>query len=808
MQEYERLGLFYLGRPYDLQARQAAPQPLLYDARDLVTHAVVAGMTGSGKTGLGITLVEEAAIDGVPSLVIDPKGDLTNLLLTFPDLRAESFEPWVNPDDAARKGLTVGAYAAEQADTWKNGLVAWGQDGDRIRRLREAADFTVFTPGSRAGVPLSIVTSFAAPGRALLEESDLLRERVATTVTSLLSLIGIQADPIRSREHILLSTILEHAWRQERDLELGTIIQAIQSPPVARVGVLDVETFYPSRDRFALAMALNNLLASPGFDVWTEGEALDVGRLLHGPDGRPRVSIVSIAHLGDAERMFFVALLLNQALGWVRAQQGTTSLRALLYMDEVFGFLPPVANPPSKAPLLTLVKQARAFGLGLVLATQNPVDLDYKGLSNTGTWFLGRLQTERDKLRVLDGLEGVTGAAGGSFDRAAMDAILSGLASRVFLMHNVHEPAPQVFQTRWTMSYLRGPLGREEIKRLSGATHPRAEAAAATAAASPIGAPPVATPAAAATTPAAASPRPVLPPDVPQFFAPARGVRPSGGAVTYDPLILGSALVRFRDAKAGVDAQDVLTVVAPVTGEAIAVDWSTAREADFAVSDLEKAPEEPAAFDDLPPAAARAKSYETWARSFASWVYGTGALGLLRSPTTGLVSNAGETERDFRIRLQQAARERRDEEVDRLRENYAPKLAALQERLRRAQQAMEREAEQASQQKMQTAISFGATLLGAVLGRKTVSTSTLGRATTAARGVGRAMKESQDVGRARNTVGGVQQQIGELDARVQEEIAALEAKLTATTEALIPVRIKPRKTDIQVQLVALVWVPR
>src|SRR6185295_14684621 len=393
--DFEKLGVFYLGRPYDLGAKQAKPGLLLYDSKDLVTHAVCIGMTGSGKTGLCLALIEEALLDGIPVLLIDPKGDLPNLCLTFPELRPEDFAPWVNEDDARRKGLTVDAYAAQQAELWRKGLAEWGEDGPRIQRLRDAADVAIYTPGSTAGLPISIVKSFSTPPAAVRDDAELFRERIAPTATSLLGLLGVEADPLRSREHILLAKVLETAWHEGRDLDLTELIRQIQSPSFNRVGALDLEAFFPAKDRFALATQLNNLLASPGFDAWLEGEPLDIGALLHTPAGKPRATIISIAHLSDAERMFFVSLLLNEMLGWVRAQSGTTSLRALLYMDEVFGYFPPVANPPSKLPLLTLLKQARAFGVGVVLATQNPVDLDYKGLANTGTWFIGRLQTER-----------------------------------------------------------------------------------------------------------------------------------------------------------------------------------------------------------------------------------------------------------------------------------------------------------------------------------------------------------------------------------------------------------------------------
>ena len=417
MQDYEQLGAFYLGHRYDVDVGAVGTEPLLYDAKDLTTHAVCVGMTGSGKTGLGVTLIEEAAIDGIPIIAIDPKGDLGNLLLTFPELEAQQFRPWIDEADATRNGRTPEAHARWTAELWRKGLASTGQDPSRIGRFAGAVERTIYTPGSRAGVPLTVLRSFAAPPAAVIDDGDALRERVLASVAGLLGLVGISADPLTSREHILLGTLLDRAWRAGRDLDLPTLIHQIQKPGIDRIGVMDLESVFPASDRFTLAMTINNLIASPGFEVWTEGEPLDVQRLLYTAEGRPRLSIISIAHLSDAERMFLVTSLLNEIVSWVRAQPGSRSLRALLYMDEIFGYMPPVANPPSKRPLLTLLKQARAQGLGLVLATQNPVDLDYKGLSNAGTWFLGRLQTERDKARVIEGLEGASAQAGAQFDR-------------------------------------------------------------------------------------------------------------------------------------------------------------------------------------------------------------------------------------------------------------------------------------------------------------------------------------------------------------------------------------------------------
>jgi hypothetical protein len=797
--EFEKLGVLYLGRPYDLAAKQAKPGWLLYDSKDLVTHAVCVGMTGSGKTGLCVGLLEEAAIDGIPAIVIDPKGDLANLLLTFPQLRGEDFAPWINEDDARKKGLSAADFAAQQAALWEKGLGDWGQSGERIKKMRDAADFAVYTPGSNAGLPVSILKSFAAPSAELLDDAELLRERIGTTVTSLLGLIGVEADPIKSREHILLSSILDSAWRAGRDLDLPALIHQIQTPPMTKVGVLDVESFFPSKERFALAMQLNNLLAAPGFAAWMEGEALDVGRMLYGPSGKPRIAIFSIAHLNDAERMFFVSLLLNQTLGWVRGQSGTTSLRAILYMDEIFGYFPPVANPPSKAPLLTLLKQARAFGLGVVLATQNPVDLDYKGLANTGTWFIGRLQTERDKARVMEGLEGAAASSGKKFDRRQMEQILAGLGNRVFLLNNVHEDAPEVFQTRWTLSYLRGPLTRTQIKQLMDPIKRERPAEAGKSAVTPV-----------ASTPAPGTPyaqRPMLPPEVPQYFVPVRGRQPEGQALVYQPMVLGVAQVRVADNKAAVDVTEPLTLLTPVTEGAVPVEWDHATIVDLTVADLEREPAGGAQFATLPVAAGKAKQYGDWKADLSGWLFRTQKVELFRSPSTKTLSMPGEPERNFRVRLQQAGREQRDQQSEVLRKKYSPKIAALQDRIRRAEQMVERQQAESRSSQIQAAISVGATILGAFLGRKTISAGNIGKATTAIRGAGRAMKESKDVSQAEDNVAALQQQLAALEAEFKAEADALAAATDPLTEKLETLSLKPSKSNIAIKLVALAWVP-
>jgi hypothetical protein len=795
MQDFEKLGVFYLGRNYDLTSKSMKEDLLLYDSKDLVTHAVCVGMTGSGKTGLCISLLEEAALDGVPSIVIDPKGDMTNLLLTFPELRKEDFSPWVNAEDAQKKGLSLEDYAAKQAENWKNGLASWGEDSARIQRLRDACDFTIYTPGSNAGIPVSILKSFSAPPSEIVNDPELLQERVNTTVTSLLGLIGIESDPIRSREHILISTILSNAWTNGSSLDLASLIQQIQTPPVKQIGVLEMESFYPSRNRFDLAMQINNLLAAPGFRFWMEGEPLDVKSFLYTPNGKPRVSIFSIAHLGDSERMFFVSLLLNHVVGWMRTKSGTTSLRAILYIDEVFGYLPPVANPPSKLPLLTLMKQARAFGIGVALVTQNPVDLDYKSLSNTGTWFIGRLQTDRDKIRVLDALEGASTSTGKGFDRNQMDQIIAGLGNRVFLMHNVHDDAPEVFTTRWAMSYLAGPLTREQIKTIMSPIK----------AMSPLARPSTAPSSIPQTeqtsrSPIATSQRPILPTEIPQYF-----LQPSvgkSGTLLYKPMVLGVSQVRFSDTKRKVDETRELHFLTPLIDGPVPLNWENAEQAGLSMSDLASAPLDPAKYADLPSVATKPKSYGTWEKDFAAWLARSQRIDLYMSPGLGQVSKAGEKESDFRIRMQLAAREQGDLNVEKLRKKYAPKYAALDERIRKAKVAMEKEQEQARSQKYQTAMSLGSSILGAMVGRK-VSSS----ATRTVRDYGKTAKEKKDVEYAGENLEALQEQKKRLEEDFQQELKAMGEKMDPLTEKLETISIMPKKTDITVKLLALIWSP-
>ena len=811
MIDYEKLGVFYIGRPYNLVEKKPEEGLILYDSKDLVTHGVCIGMTGSGKTGLCIDILEEAAIDNIPAIAIDPKGDITNLLLTFPNLSQEDFLPWVNEDDARKKNLTVEEYAKEQAELWKKGLESWGQSGERIKRLKESADFVIFTPGSNAGVPISILKSFAAPPQTIIEDSELLRDRIVSLATSLLGLLGKETDPIKSREHILLSTIFENAWKKGIDLDLSTLIYQIQKPPITKIGVMDIENFYPSKDRFELAMSLNHLLAAPGFNLWLEGEPLDIGKILYSPSGKPRISIFYIAHLNDAEKMFFVSLLFNQILAWTRSQSGTTTLRAIVYMDEIFGYFPPVANPPSKAPLLSLLKTARAFGVGILLATQNPVDLDYKGLSNAGTWFLGRLQTERDKARVLDGLEGVAATTGTRFDRKRMEEILAGLGNRIFLMNNVHDDEPTIFETRWAMSYLRGPLTRNQIKILMDnkreyfkteyiAPKPQEliqEVTETRGVEAQV----------AKETPQEVIERPIFPPNINQYYIPIRGFAPQGYNLEYSPSLLGVAQINYFDDKIGININLEKCYVAQITDSPIPINWENSIEIKINVSDLETQPEKNATFSPLPRVAGDIKNYNGWSKDFLNYIYRNEKLEVFKSPSFKQFSKPGETEQEFRIRLQVYAHEQRDEEIEKLRKKYAAKIKSLEEKVRKAGQTVDRETDQAKQQKVQTTISLGSTIVGAILGKKLGGVTNIGRATTTARGGARVAKEEQDIQRAKESLETYQKELQELEQEFQSEVEKISQKIDPLKENLEIIAIRPLKKDIQIKLFTFVWLP-
>ncbi len=784
MLDFEKLGAFYLGKRYDMEAQKLTEEPVLYDSKDLTTHAAIIGMTGSGKTGLGIGILEEAALDHIPVIAIDPKGDMGNLLLTFPQLKPENFRPWINPRTALDKGQTPDEFAASQAALWKKGLGQWGQTGKRIAQLRKNADLAIYTPGSNSGLPVSVLHSFDAPDADLIDDIDLYRERVQATATGILTLLDMDADPVSSREHILISRLLDNAWKEGRSLDVPALIGEIQNPPITKIGVMNIDSFFPANDRFKLAMALNNLLAAPGFEAWMQGTPLSAKDLLYTEEGKPRISVMAISHLDDAQRMFFVSMLLNELIGWMRAQPGTSSLRAILYMDEIFGYMPPIANPPSKKLFLTLLKQARAYGLGLVLATQNPVDLDYKGLSNTGTWFIGRLQTERDKARVMEGLEGATA---GSFDKQAMERTIAGLGKRRFLLHNVHEDEPVVFNTRWVLSYLAGPLTRDHIRTLMKTAKNRIVAAAK-----------------AVSKPKrkSAESAPALPPSIDQFF-----VRGLGEELVYHPRLVAGGDVVFTSARYNIeDERPVLHTVEFEDGP-VDIDWDNGEALELAIDDLEDEGEEGATFADCPAAADNAKAYTGWGKDYKRWLRQNETVTLYRSKRFRLTSLPTETEGDFRARLQDAASEKRDAAIAKIRKRYATKVTTLENRLMRAEQAIAVQKEQSTKRKLDTAISFGTAILGAVLGRKKLSSSTATKMGSAIKTAGSARKEAADVERAKQTAEKVRVDIAALNKELEEEVAKLDTGFDAQTEELNEIIVRAKSTDIHVAVTGLVWLP-
>lgn len=776
-------GTFYLGR------READKEPLLYDSRDLTTHAVCVGMTGSGKTGLCLSLLEEAALDGIPAICIDPKGDLGNLALTFPQLRPEDFAPWIDPADAARKGVSVEERAASVAETWREGLASWDQSGERIARFRESAEVAIYTPGSSAGLPLSVLERLTAPPPGMDDEA--MRERVQGAVSGLLALVGVVADPVQSREHVFLSNVVQHFWSAGADLELGALVHAILEPPMTTIGVLEVEAFFGKKERQALAMKINALLASPSFAGWLKGEPLDIERLLWTPQGRPRISILSIAHLSDAERMFFVTLVLGELVAWMRTQAGTSDLRALLYMDEVVGFLPPVAKPPSKAPLMTLLKQARAFGIGCVLATQNPVDVDYKALSNCGTWFLGRLQTERDVDRVIDGLEGASQLAGQRLETAEIRRTLAGLSSRVFLMNDVHREAPELFHTRWALSYLRGPLTRSQIATLM-AEHP-ARAREAASESSPADAT-VPDAVSAFETPASTTgPRPELPEHLEEIFV-------AGEGALLRPHLLGVVELSYDRARADLSHEFSPSLIAPVSETDPASFWSPARQITTVATTPSPHPD--ARFAPLPAAhvsKGRLRSLEAALKTecIARFPLVIGKCHALR-----LWSRPDETRAEFAARVEAAARSARDDERAKAREMNERKLTKAQARIERLRERLDREREQAASAELDTGLSIGSAVLGAIFGNGTLAGNAR-RATGSAKKARRASSQKTDVRQAEAALAEATRELEAQRATLEADVGAIRGPVTAIEE----VAVRPKRADVQVVRLVLAWVP-
>jgi hypothetical protein len=822
---------FYLGRIFDSSTSKVSDQPLLYDADDLTTHAVVVGMTGSGKTGLCIGMLEEAALRNIPALLIDPKGDLTNLLLHFPNLLPSDFQPWINTDQARREGKTVEQSAVETAETWRKGLQQWGIEPERILALEKSAQFQVFTPGSDSGAPVSILASLKAPEIPWESNREVLREKISGTVTALLGLVGLSdIDPVRSREHILLSNIFEHAWSQGHDLDLSELILQTQSPPFSKLGVFDVNTFFPEKDRFGLAMTLNNILAAPAFQSWINGEPLNIPSLLYTRDGRPRHSVFYIAHLNETERMFFVALLYAAIEGWMRTQSGSTTLRALVYFDEIFGYLPPVSNPPAKQTILRMLKQARAFGVGMVLATQNPVDIDYKALSNAGTWMIGKLQTDKDKQRLLDGLQG---AASGDMDRGMYDRLISTLGKRVFLMHNVHRGSGTLFQTRWVMNYLAGPLTRTQIPALnqlhaSGETttlsdtqpvaaKPRpaaSQAAAGYQAAPAVSAAPQRPP----QTPSApgSMTRPAVPTGVAEYILPnnltfSQALRASGQSYSgqtqtqgllYRPVILGQAHIRFLNRRYNLDTEQFRVCLVLSPDRRGVIRWENFPAATLDPYSLDDTPAPGALFAALEAPFSDTRIMSTMKKDFHDWAFRSGQITVRANETLKVYAGPDVTQANFLQMCAEAARQQRDAEITKTADTFDKRIATIQTRLQREERELSEDETRHSQRKLEEMGTHAENVLGLFGGKRSsrrLSSSLSKRRLTE--------QAKANVEESKAAIADFKRQISQIEKEKAQALENVTRRWNDASNQVDEISIVPLKKDVLLDLFGIAWMP-
>lgn len=822
----ETNGQFYLGRHVDADTGRDLAQTFLYDPADLVTHGVVVGMTGSGKTGLCLGLLEEAALNRIPALMIDPKGDITNALLHFPELAPADFAPWINPDQARREGKSTGELAAETAEQWRAGLADWAITPDRIQALQERVQFAVYTPGSDAGLPISILASLKAPEIAWAENREMLREKIASTVTALLGLIGLKdVDPLRSREHILLSNIFEQAWSQGQDLDLGELILQTQEPPFDKLGVLPLDRFFPEKARFELAMLLNNILAAPSFQTWIEGMALDIPRLLYTEDGRPRHTIFYIAHLSEAERMFFVTLLFSAVESWMRTQSGATSLRALLYFDEIVGYLPPVSNPPSKTVMLRMLKQARAFGVGLLLATQNPVDVDYRALSNAGTWFIGKLATEQDKERLLDGL---ASAAQGGLDRRTYDQMISALGKRVFLLRNVHNAYPLLFRTRWAMNYLAGPLTRMQIGALNALANPQPAAEVQPAAVpepEPEPAPEVNT----ATVIAQPAPagtvareealleigldtRPEIPNGLAAYIFPLTmtlaeaaprqlaPLLPQAQAVgmVYRPVLFAQAHIAFYNRKYNLNLVRQWAVLVrdlPVS-EALPWEQFAAEVVDPRVVVAEPRPG--ARFAPLEGGLADGRVLRSLRTHFGEWLYRNSQLIVRQNEILGVAAGPDVAEADFRQMCAAAAQARAAEESSKAVLPFERKLDTLRKQLAKAEEALAASDQLLADRRSDESMAQAKAVIGLFSKERRRALQGKQRLTEKARA---------EVEKNRQAVSKVQQEMAGVEQEKRRALAEIQQRWAGEASRYEEVALTPYKKDVQMELFGIAWLP-
>jgi hypothetical protein len=788
--EFER-GTFYLGGVIDPASGDRTGDPIMYESGDLTTHGVIVGMTGSGKTGLGVGLLEESLLSGVPALILDPKGDMGNLLLNFPAFQPEDFRPWIDEAEASREGITPDELAARTADMWKNGLAGWGLGSDRMRQLGMKAGLTIYTPGSSAGVPINILGSLAAPEGSFDDDAETYRDEIEGYVQSLLTLAGIDSDPVSGPEHILLATIIEVAWKAGTGLDLAGLINGVLSPPFRKLGVFDLDTFFPEKDRRELALTLNGLVASPSFAAWLEGIPLDIGDLLH-RDGKPQGAIVYMAHLSDAERQFVVTLLLSKLVTWMRRQSGTSDLRAIVYMDEVFGFCPPTANPPSKKPILTILKQARAFGVGMVLSTQNPVDLDYKAMSNAGTWMVGRLQTERDKARILEGLQ----SASGSTDVGAFDTLISGLGKRQFVLQSTKAKEPSVFTTRWVMSYLKGPLTRDEVKTLTG----EVEVPVPTSSATPIAHAPEVADDATPVAPPVADGVSVSYLDPAAPWAGEVEADPAGRALA--PAAVATVRLLYDDQYADVSHQEVFeAVIHPLD---LVVTDDNLRAVDHDERDFSGSAPAGAAYRlvDVP---IDSKAYWTGlASSLRDHLVRNRTVQIFKNPALKLYSRVGESREAFAGRCAAAAEEAADADIAALKDTYATRIDRVQGQMRDAERRVRELESDVSSRRQQEVLSGAGDLLGALLGGRRGSTS-LSRAASRRT---QTRKTEQRLDTAHEKLTDKADELAQLEDDLGRDVMEITARWNDAATAVEEVDIPLEKSDVDVHPLSLVWIPR
>jgi hypothetical protein len=796
---------FYIGKTYDLETKTTQDEQVFYDPDDLTTHAVITGMTGSGKTGLGVIMLEEAALKGIPAIVVDPKGDLTNLLLHFPDLLPEDFQPWVDQDAARREGISVEEAAEKAASLWKNGLASSGLGKPDLEALRDAVEYAIYTPGSDSGLPVSILASFSAPDIPWEGNREILREKIASTVIALLGLIGMRnIDPVQSKEHILLSNIFEEAWKAGKDLDLATLITNLQSPPFDKLGVFSLDQFYPEKERFSLAMQLNNFLAAPSFHTWLEGQPLDIGKILWSPSGKPRHSVFYLAHLNDQERMFFITLLYTAIESWMRTQKGSNSLRVMVYFDEIHGYLPPVSNPPSKNIILRMLKQARAFGVGLVLSTQNPVDVDYKGLSNAGTWLIGRLQTDQDKARLLDGLEG----AAPGVDRRSFDRMISLIGKRVFLLHNVHDSKAKTFYTRWALNYLPGPMTRAQIPAINALVkaeeqvveQPSVSTASVKHTDSPTGLRDVA---------------PVLPGSVPTFYFPInRGlsdalqeaagrlpVETSRPQYLYQPVLVGQARAVYLARKYNISEEVEFAVRIDEMRKRGLVRWENHLVDALDLNILEDSPLPEAVFGDLDNlSSVDGKAIKDLEIDFVDWIYRTQTLKLRINPVLDVVAGPGASDEEFQRQSEKAVQEKQKAELDALMKKHTSQLKTLEDKLAREENRLENYKSQLSHRRIEEVGKHAETVLGMLTGRsRSVSSSLTKRRMTS--------QTKANVDKSELEIKNITRDIERLKADQDEEFSKVEQKWAEAINKVVEEPVSAFKKDIYIDRFGLLWLP-